>query len=115
MNKAILKKQRRADRIRGKIKGTTERLRLSVDRSNKSMYVQVIDDAQGKTVFGMSIKGLDKAIGTKTEQARELGVVFAQAAKKHKISKVVFDKGLYKYHGRVKAFAEGAREGGLEF
>jgi len=107
--------KRRAIRIRAKIEGTQDRLRLSVDRSNSSMYAQVIDDSKGKTVFGMGLKSLEKVAGTKSEKAKALGVKFAEEAKKHKITKVVFDKGSYKYHGRIKAFAEGAREGGLQF
>lgn len=102
-------------RIRGKIEGTKERPRLSISRSNENIYVQVIDDTAGKTVFGLSLKSLEKVTGTKSEKAKALGMKFAEEAKKHKISKVVFDKGSYKYHGRVRAFAEGAREGGLEF
>lgn len=107
--------KRRAARIRANIEGTQERPRLSVDRSNSGMYAQVIDDTKGKTLFGLSLKSLEKAAGTKAEKAKALGMKIAEEAKKHKITKVVFDKGAYKYHGRVKAFAEGAREGGLEF
>ena len=107
--------KRRSARIRSKIEGTQERLRLSIDRSNSNIYAQVIDDTKGKTVFGMSLKSLEKVTGTKSEKAKALGMKFAEEAKKHKITKVVFDKGAYKYHGRVKTFADGAREGGLEF
>ena len=107
--------KRRAMRIRATMEGTQERPRLSVDRSNSGMYAQVIDDTKGKTLFGLSIKSLEKATGTKSEKAKILGMKVAEEAKKHKVTKVVFDKGAYKYHGRVKAFAEGAREGGLDF
>lgn len=115
--------KRRAMRIRANMQGTNERPRLSVDRSNSGMYAQVIDDTKGKTLFGMSLKSLEKAPSassgqakvTKSEKARMLGMKVAEEAKKHKVTKVVFDKGAYKYHGRVKSFAEGAREGGLDF
>ena len=107
--------KRRASRIRSKIEGTDTRPRLSIDRTNSNIYAQVIDDTKGKTVFGMSLKSLEKTVGTKSEKAKALGVKFAEEAKKHKINKVVFDKGAYKYHGRIKAFADGAREGGLDF
>ena len=107
--------KRRSARIRSKIQGTQDRLRLSIDRSNTNIFAQVIDDTKGKTIFGLSLKSLEKVSGTKSEKAKALGIKFAEEAKKHKITKVVFDKGSYKYHGRVKAFAEGAREGGLEF
>lgn len=86
------------------IKGTTDRPRLNVFRSNKSIYAQVIDDDKGITL--VSEKGKD---------ANEIGKKIAEKAKKAKIKKVVFDKNGYKYHGRVKAVADGAREGGLEF
>lgn len=124
MNKNLQKKQKRATRIRSKVCGTNDRPRLTLSRSNVSMYAQVIDDAKGKTLVGMSLRSLDKAkethsVGsgsmTKSDKAKMFGVQFAEVAKKAKITKVVFDKGVYKYHGRVKAFAEGAREGGLEF
>jgi large subunit ribosomal protein L18 len=109
------KKQQRAKRIRGNISGTSDRPRLSIDRSNEGMYAQVIDDTIGKTLFGVSLKNLDKVKGTKSEKAKALGIAVASEAKKHKVSKVVFDKGSFRYHGRVKAFADGAREGGLDF
>lgn len=115
MNNVINKKQRRAKRIRGKMQGTQERPRLSVYRSNEGMYAQIIDDTMGKTLFGVSLKALEKGTGTKSDKAKALGLAVAEAAKKHKVSKVVFDKGSFRYHGRVKAFADGAREGGLEF
>lgn len=115
MNKSIIKMERRATRIRSKIEGTEKRPRISVDRSNSGMYAQAIDDTLHKTLFGMSVKSLEKEKGTKSEKAKLLGLKFAEEAKKHKIVKVIFDKGSYKYHGRVKSFADGAREGGLEF
>ena len=115
MNNVVNKKERRAKRIRGKIEGTQERPRLSLHRSNEGMYAQIIDDTMGKTLLGVSLKSLEKATGTKSDKAKALGLAVAEQAKKHKISKVVFDKGGNKYHGRVKSFADGAREGGLEF
>jgi large subunit ribosomal protein L18 len=91
-----------------------EKIRLSVFRSNKEIYVQLIDDTVGKTLIGISQKAI-KIKGTKTEKAKAVGRLLAEKAKEQKISKVIFDKGAYKFHGRVKAVAEGAREGGLTF
>ncbi|MFY9458062.1 MAG: 50S ribosomal protein L18 [Candidatus Spechtbacterales bacterium] len=96
-------------RVRAKIKGTAKIPRLCVFRSNKYMYVQFIDDKKGScTIF--SIRGVNTVKG-----ARELGKKIAEAAKEKNIEKVLFDRGGYKYHGRVRAVAEGAREGGLIF
>ena len=102
--------------IRKKITGTSERPRLSVYRSNKGMYAQIIDDSQGKTLLGMSTnsKGFS-AEGNKSEVSKKLGASLAEAAKAKGIESVVFDRNGFKYHGRVKALAEGAREGGLIF
>jgi large subunit ribosomal protein L18 len=108
------RKIRRKIRTRAKVQGTTERPRLSIHRSNKFVYAQLIDDGSGKTVVGASQKEV-KATGSKTEIAKELGKLIAQKAIASKVKKVVFDRGSYAYHGRVKALAEGAREGGLEF
>src|SRR5690242_2261989 len=115
MNNNINKKQRREKRIRGNMTGTQERPRLSLHRSNEGMYAQIIDDTMGKTLLGVSVKALEKVSGTKSDKAKALGIAIAEAAKKQKINKVVFDKGANKYHGRVKSLAEGAREGGLDF
>lgn len=107
---------RRKIRTRTKVWGTKVRPRLSVFRSNKYIYAQLIDDSQKKTLVGVSEKEVeDKAIKkmSKQERAKQLGMYLAQKAKK--IKKVVFDRGGYAYKGRVKALAEGAREGGLEF
>ena len=101
-------------RIRKKVKGVDQMPRLSVYRSNKAIFAQAIDDQKGVTLLGMSDKSL-KLKGTKVEKAKALGEAFSKAAKAKKILKVVFDRGGYRYHGRVKAFAEGARSGGLEF
>lgn len=99
-------------RIRQKIRGTAERPRLSVFRSNESIYCQLIDDLAGVTLAAASSKGCN---GTKTEQAAEVGKLIAERAKEKGIEVVVFDRGGYRYHGRVTALANGAREGGLKF
>ena len=107
---------RRRHHVRGKIVGTPERPRLSVFRSSKHIYAQLIDDDTGKTLAGASWTGLPKSFeGDKQAQAREVGKALAAAAKQAGIERVVFDRGGYLYHGRVKALAEGAREGGLIF
>ena len=107
---------RRRRRVRAKIVGTAERPRLAVFRSNKGVFAQLIDDESGKTLAGASWLGLKKSFkGNKSEQAAEVGKAIAEAAKKAGIETVVFDRGGYLYHGRVKALAEGAREEGLRF
>jgi large subunit ribosomal protein L18 len=109
-------RERRHRRIRGKVAGTAVRPRLAVFRSNKGIFAQLVDDENGKTIAGASWLGLPKSFkGTKTEQAEAVGKAIAAAAKKAGIDAVVFDRGGYLYHGRVKALAEGAREGGLKF
>lgn len=106
----------RQKKVRAKLRSVSKKPRLSVFRSNKFLYAQVIDDALGKTLVGISEKSLKVKTGTKKlERSKELGLTLAKKASLKKIKKVVFDRGAYKYHGRVKAFAEGAREGGLEF
>lgn len=112
--KKQLKRKRRQKRVRAKISGTAELPRLNVYRSNTGVFVQLIDDVSGRTLVSASNKEV-KAKGTKTEQSFEVGKLIAQKAKKAKIEKVVFDKGGFKYHGRIKAVAEGAREEGLQF
>lgn len=103
-------------RIRAKINGDDKKPRLSVFRSNKFLYAQVIDDTRGQTLIGVSEKNLKLKEGLKRlEKSKELGLLLAKKALDKKIKKVVFDRGSYKYHGRVKAFADGAREGGLDF
>ncbi len=108
---------RRHRRVRKKVSGTTERPRLAVFRSSAHIYAQVIDDAAGTTVASAST--LDKELKGKTaatrEGAAEVGKILAERAKQAGISKVVFDRGGFLFHGRVKALADGAREGGLEF
>jgi large subunit ribosomal protein L18 len=109
-------RERRHRRIRGKVSGTAERPRLAVFRSNKGIFAQLIDDSSGRTIAGASWLGLAKSFkGNKVEQATEVGKAVAAAAKKAGVETVVFDRGGYLYHGRVKALAEGAREGGLQF
>ena len=100
--------------MRGKITGTAERPRLMVFRSNRGVFAQLVDDGTGKTVAAASWKTITYK-GDKTGQAREVGKSLAAAAKKAGVESVVFDRGGYLYHGRVKALAEGAREGGLTF
>jgi large subunit ribosomal protein L18 len=107
---------RRHRRVRGKVRGTAERPRLAVFRSNRGIFAQLVDDDAGKTVAAASWVGLPKSFkGDKSEQAAEVGKVLADAAKKAGVEAVVFDRGGYLFHGRVKALAEGAREGGLSF
>jgi large subunit ribosomal protein L18 len=99
-------------RIRAAISGTAEQPRLAIYRSNKEIYAQVIDDINGKTLAAASSK---ESNGTKVEQASVVGKAIAEKAIAAGISKVVFDRGGYLYHGRIKALADGAREGGLKF
>ena len=107
---------RRHRRVRGKIRGSAERPRLLVFRSNRGVFAQLIDDDAGRTLAAASWLELPKAFkGDKTEQAAEVGKRLAQAARKAGVESVVFDRGGYLYHGRVKALADGAREGGLSF
>jgi large subunit ribosomal protein L18 len=106
---------RRHRRVRGKISGSSERPRLAVFRSNRGVFAQLVDDGTGKTLAGASWVGLKSFKGDKSAQAREVGKALAAAAKQAGIESVVFDRGGYLYHGRVKALAEGAREGGLKF
>ncbi len=106
---------RRHRRVRGKIFGTAERPRLVVFRSNVGIYAQLVDDTAGKTLSSATWQQLKKTFkGTKTEQAREVGRLLAENAKKAGVETCVFDRAGYLYHGRVKALAEGAREGGLK-
>jgi large subunit ribosomal protein L18 len=128
------KRVRRHKRIRAKIKGTAKRPRLSVFRSNKYIYAQLIDDSKGHTLISVSDLELEKLkiknkklktqiknektekiLSSKIKVTYEIGRLIAQKALEKKIKQVVFDKGEYKYHGRIKAVAEGAREAGLVF
>lgn len=115
MLKKQQKKIRRQKRVRIKIWGTSKKPRLCVFRSAKHIYVQLIDDDKKKTLLAVNDQKLKKAKKTKVDMAREIGKLLAEKALEKKIEKVIFDRGPYKYHGRVKAVAEGAREGGLKF
>ena len=107
---------RRHRRVRGKVFGTAERPRLVVFRSNRGIEAQLVDDLEAKTLAAASWLQLKRPFkGTKSDQAAEVGKLLAQRAKDAGVGAVVFDRGGYLYHGRVKALAEAAREGGLEF
>ena len=107
---------RRHRRVRGKVVGTVERPRLVVYRSNKGISAQLVDDLEAKTLAAASWLNLKKSFkGTKTEQAAEVGKRLAAAAKEAGVETCVFDRAGYLYHGRVKALADAAREGGLQF
>ena len=109
-------RERRHKRVRGKIVGTAERPRLVVFRSNRGIEAQLVDDIEGKTLAAASWLHLKKTFkGSKSEQAAEVGKLLAANAKQAKVETVVFDRGGYLYHGRVKALADAAREGGLKF
>jgi large subunit ribosomal protein L18 len=109
-------RKRRHRRIRGKVAGTAERPRLAVFRSNRGISAQLVDDTRGHTLAAASWLGLPKSFkGNKVEQAAEVGKLLAKNAKAAGLERCVFDRGGYLYHGRVKALADGARGGGLEF
>jgi large subunit ribosomal protein L18 len=107
---------RRHRRVRGKVRGTAERPRLLVFRSNRGIFAQLVDDDGGRTLAAASWKELPASFkGDKTEQAAEVGKRLAAAAKTAGVDVVIFDRAGYLYHGRVKALADSAREGGLTF
>jgi large subunit ribosomal protein L18 len=108
-------RERRRKRIRGKVAGTAERPRLAVFRSNTGISAQLIDDQAAKTLAAAGWQGLTSFRGSKTDQAKEVGKLLAANAKAAGVTACVFDRGGYLYHGRVKALADGAREGGLTF
>jgi len=110
-NKRIVRHRR----IRAKVSGTETKPRLSVFRSNIHIFAQLIDDTTGKTLFSVSDIKTKKSKMTRVEMSKEAGLELAKKATEKGIKEVVFDRGGYKYHGRVKALAEGAREGGLKF
>lgn len=116
VNRQGMSRYRRTKRTRRRLKRPVDngRLRLSIFRSAKHIYAQVIDDTKGVTVAQASSKGL-KLTGNKKDQAKEVGKAVAERALAADVKQVVFDRGSYRYHGRVQALAEGAREGGLEF
>ncbi|MCB9049200.1 MAG: 50S ribosomal protein L18 [Lewinellaceae bacterium] len=110
------RRQRIHWRIRKKIQGTAERPRMSIYRSNRDIYCQVIDDVKGHTLFSASSReSVIARDGTPIERAKKVGQLIAERAREHNIENVVFDRSGYLYHGRVKALADGAREGGLKF
>ena len=113
--KKLIGRISRHKRIRAKISGNSDRPRLNIFKSNLNVYLQIINDESGKTIVSAQGKELKSKKLNKTEQASALGKLIAEKALKKDIKKVVFDKGGYKYHGRVKAAAEAARAGGLEF
>jgi large subunit ribosomal protein L18 len=108
-------RRRRHNRVRNKVTGTPERPRLTVFRSNRGIYAQVIDDLAGRTLASASSAELKEQGLNKVEQAEKVGELLGARAKERNIERVVFDRGSYLYHGRVRALAEGARKGGIQF
>ncbi len=106
---------RRRRRVRAKVRGTAERPRLSVYRSNRGVFAQLVDDDNGKTVAGVSWTEDELRKLGPLEQSKRAGELLAERAKSAGVETCVFDRGGYRYHGRVRAVAEGAREGGLKF
>jgi large subunit ribosomal protein L18 len=109
------KRLRRRRRVRARVTGTAERPRLSVFRSNRGIFAQMIDDTKGHTVAAVNWIEPDLRKVTASDQAKKAGELLAERAKAAGVETCVFDRGGYQYHGRVKALAEGAREGGLAF
>jgi large subunit ribosomal protein L18 len=109
------KRLRRRRRVRAKITGTAERPRISVFRSNRGVFAQLIDDASGRTLAAVNWTEDDLKTLPRMEQATRAGALLAERAKAAGVDTAVFDRGGYRYHGRVKALAEGAREAGLTF
>lgn len=112
MNRQLLQRKRRT---RARISGTAKRPRASVWRGSRSLMVQLVDDMTHRTMVTVSSHQLGKKAGSKMEQASQVGTMVAEAAKQHSIKTVVFDRGGYRYHGRVKAVAQAMRDGGLLF
>ena len=115
MKEAKVRLIKRHLKIRSRVKGSKDCPRLVVFRSSAHIYGMLVDDSLGKTLVSVADKTITKKDLTKTEKAHEVGKLIAEKAVKEKIKKVVFDRAGYLYHGRVKALAEGAREGGLSF
>ncbi len=114
--KKLARKRRIRYAIRNKISGTAQRPRLSVFRSNKEIYVQLVDDLAGHTLAAASSREVGiLGQGTRVEQARKVGLKLAEIARSKGVESIVFDRSGYLYHGRVKSLADGAREGGLKF
>lgn len=114
MTSKVLRRLKIKQRVRGKVSGTPETPRMTVFRSNKQIYVQIIDDKAGKTLASASSLKLDEKVNKK-EQAAKVGEIIAKNALEAGISSVVFDRNGYLYHGRVKEVADAARKGGLKF
>lgn len=117
-NPKVTARYKRVRRIRKKLSGTSDRPRMRVFRSNKHIYVQIIDDLKHTTLVSASTETKDfdgSDLKDKCEQAKKVGLMVAEKAKAAGIEEVIFDRGGYIYHGRVKALSEGAREGGLKF
>lgn len=116
-SEALLKRLRRKKRISYNVKGTAERPRLAIFRSNKAIYAQIVNDEKGQTILSLSHLSSDVKgkIKNTVEGAKELGETLAKKAVAAKINQVVFDRAGYLYHGKIKAFADGARAGGLKF
>jgi large subunit ribosomal protein L18 len=111
-----IRARRRRQRIRGRIHGVPQRPRLVVSRSLSHLYAQIVDDQAGRTLVGLSSRSPKVTLeGDKKERSKQLGKALAALAREQGIEKVVFDRDKYLYHGRIKMFAEGAREGGLSF
>ena len=110
-------RQKRHSRLRLRVAGSAERPRLAVFRSINQIYAQVIDDASGRTIVSASSMeaSVSGAVGTKTERAKQVGSLIGERAKAAGVDRVVYDRAGFKYHGRIRALAEGARESGLEF
>lgn len=109
------RRRKRRRRVRAKVHGTGERPRVSVFRSNRGVFAQLIDDEAGRTLASVSWTEPELRSLAPIEQARRAGMLLAERAKGAQVQSVVFDRGGYRYHGRVRALADGAREGGLEF
>ena len=112
---APAKRLKRRRRVRAKVRGTAERPRISVFRSNRGICAQLIDDDSGRTLAAVNWTEAELRELGAMDQSRRVGAVLAERAKAAGVERAVFDRGGYQYHGRVKALAEGAREGGLEF
>lgn len=115
MNNLVVKTRQRTGRVRKKLKDISSRPRLTVFRSNRHIWAQIIDDQKGETLASQSDKSLSKFKGTKIEASAVVGEEIATKALKKGVTQVYFDRGGYKYHGRIKALAEAARKKGLEF
>jgi large subunit ribosomal protein L18 len=118
-NKKNVTRTRRTHGVRAHLNSASDKPRFSIYRSNQNLYVQIIDDAKGKTLASGTLKEVKsekkKVVGARIERAFALGKLMAEKAKKAGVNKIVFDRGQYAYHGRIKALADGAREGGLKF